>query len=247
MADWIKTRKDLHGDPSVLGIAALTGVDVDGVVGKLHRIWSWADTHTTDGNGRNVTASWVDVLVGTPGFAEAMEKEGWLEIGSAGIRIPNFERHNGQSAKQRAVTANRVAKHRGENVTVEPLPEERREDKNFVTSDEGDDVDVGDHKNFDWDSVGHDATKLAAVLPWKKPADRSLILKSCYLSRAKFGEDWLWDSFEATRRKNCSNAASYFTNVLKEKTRKLGFDLMRLFKQIEVPKQLLNPPSRAGP
>lgn len=143
--DWIKMRCNLLDDPAVLAISAVVGLDEYAVTGRLLKLWSWADQQTTDGNARgvtNVTArAWLDRYLSCPGLADALVAVGWLEIDESGMRIPNFDRHNGQSGKQRAVTSKRVKKHReqcnAETVTpivtsgvtptvTKPLPEKRR-------------------------------------------------------------------------------------------------------------------------
>lgn len=100
--DWIKMRVDLMDDPSVVAIAVRLEMDEDHVVGKLHRLWSWADRHTIDGATSGVNDTWVDRFVAKKGFAAAMADVGWLVIGTDGIRFPGFEKHNGESAKKRA-------------------------------------------------------------------------------------------------------------------------------------------------
>lgn len=110
--DWIKMRFGLQDDPAVIGIAAMTGLDEYAVVGRLHKLWSWADQQSRDGHAPNVTEVWVDRHVGRDGFALAMAKEGWLLIGKDGVSIPNFDRHNGKSAKKRALAADRKATQR---------------------------------------------------------------------------------------------------------------------------------------
>src|SRR5262245_38129319 len=110
--DWIKARVDLHDDPAVVGIADRTGLDEDAVVGKLLRIWGWASRQTVDGYAR-VTLLFVDRVAGAVGFAAAMVAVGWLEPVSAGeIRIPKWERHHSQSAKQRALATIRMQRFR---------------------------------------------------------------------------------------------------------------------------------------
>ena len=133
--DWVKMRIDLREDPAVVGIAERTGLDEDTVVGKLLRFWGWASRQTVDGNAR-VTLVYVDRAAGAVGFAAAMVAVGWLEPVSAGeIRIPKWDRHNSESAKQRALTAIRVAKHRRNGVGVtQALPEKRREESNTPPS-----------------------------------------------------------------------------------------------------------------
>ena len=110
--DWIPLRCDLGDDPAVIAIATATGLDEFGVVGRLHRLWAWANKHTTTGNARSVTANWVDRYLSAPGFAAAMVAAGWLADGPNGIEFPRFDRWNSQTAKQRALTARRVANHK---------------------------------------------------------------------------------------------------------------------------------------
>ena len=130
---WIKMRTDLRDDTEVIGIAKRLKIDADTVVGKLHRFWSWADAHTCDGNATEVDGNWVDDYLSAPGFADAMVAVGWLEISDTGISIPHFDYHNGETAKQRALTARRAARHRhksnGVGVTPplrEALPKEEK-------------------------------------------------------------------------------------------------------------------------
>lgn len=101
---WIKMRTDLADDPAVVSMAARLNITEDEVVGKLHKLWSWADRHTTDGTAPGITAAWVNRYVGS-GFAEAMEAVNWVAFSPEGIEFPNFERHNGASAKRRGEDA----------------------------------------------------------------------------------------------------------------------------------------------
>ena len=110
--DWIAIRCDLANEPEVIAIADDTGLDEFAVVGRLHRLWSWANRHTTDGNAPGVTYSWIDRYLQHAGFASAMEAAGWLANDGATISIPKFDRFNSQSGKQRLLTAKRVADHK---------------------------------------------------------------------------------------------------------------------------------------
>jgi hypothetical protein len=132
--DWIKLQKDTPDKPEVLAIASRLGLDPDAVVGKLVRIWSWFDTHTVNGNASCVTFSFLDRITGVTGFAEQVALIGWLEQDGHNLSLPNFEYHNGETAKQRALSKNRVEKARSYancNATsvTKPLPEKRREEK----------------------------------------------------------------------------------------------------------------------
>jgi hypothetical protein len=109
---WLKMRLDIHDDPAVIAIGEALKIDEDSVVGKLQRLWAWSNLHTVDGNAPGVTDSWVDRYLGAPGFAKAMSLAGWLQISAKGIVFPNFDRHNSETAKQRALTALRVANHK---------------------------------------------------------------------------------------------------------------------------------------
>lgn len=127
--EWIKMRIDLAADPAVIRIRRATGIDADAVVGKLHRLWSWADAHTADGFAAGLDAEWVDEFAGCQGFAAAMAAAGWLEVDTNGVRFANFERHNGQPAKVRALRKTRMERFRGAARATDAPPEKRREEK----------------------------------------------------------------------------------------------------------------------
>lgn len=153
--DWIKVEHTTPDKPEVVKLAGILGIDQDAVVGKLLRLWIWADQQSVSGNAITVTNSFLDRLVFCPGFAAGLVKVGWLNGREGLFSIPNFDRHNGQSAKNRANTNRRVANSRkahhervaktcNENVTLEPLqkplPEKRREDNTTTTTTTGREV-----------------------------------------------------------------------------------------------------------
>jgi hypothetical protein len=129
--DWLKIDTDLPEKPEVWQIASTLGLEPDLVVGKLLKVWRWFDKHTESGNAANVTYPLLDSLVGVTGFAEAMVFAGWLVQDVRNVALPNFDRHNGKTAKNRALTAKRVAKKRNDDVTLPALPreEKRREEE----------------------------------------------------------------------------------------------------------------------
>jgi hypothetical protein len=131
--DWIKLQKDTPDKPEILAMSSRLGIDSDAVVGKLVRIWSWFDTHTTSGNASCVTYSFLDRLAGVTGFAEQMALVGWLEQNGHDLKLSNFGYHNGDTAKTRALGKNRVEKSRSNapsnaNTVTNSLPEKRREE-----------------------------------------------------------------------------------------------------------------------
>jgi hypothetical protein len=132
--DWIKLQKDTPDKPEVLAIASRLGIDPDAVTGKLIRIWSWFDTHTTNGNATSVTYAFLDRITGVTGFAEQVELVGWLKQSGHELILPNFDFHNGETAKKRAMGKNRAEKHRNNaesnaDSVTKTSPEKRREEK----------------------------------------------------------------------------------------------------------------------
>ena len=107
--DWIKMDVRLPEKPEVWQIAGMCGIEVDAVVGKLLKVWGWFDAHTESGNAAGVTYPLVDHVAGVTGFAEAMSFCGWLVQDGTSLILPNFDRHNGKTAKNRILTAKRVA------------------------------------------------------------------------------------------------------------------------------------------
>lgn len=113
--DWIKVEHVMPDKPEVSQLAEALGIDHDAVVGKLIRFWIWADAQSIDGNSLRVTASFIDRLSNCPGFAAALLKVGWLTSRDSRFSVPNFSRHNGQTAKARALTKDRVKRLRDGN------------------------------------------------------------------------------------------------------------------------------------
>lgn len=109
---WIKIETATPDKPEICAIATRLRIDTDSVVGKLVRLWSWAEVNRVDGNDIGVTKEFIDKLVGRKGFAEALEAAGWLKTQDEALQFPNFERHNGNASKIRGQTAKRVERHR---------------------------------------------------------------------------------------------------------------------------------------
>jgi hypothetical protein len=145
--DWIKMRVDLRDDPAVFRMAELLSIDELHVIGCLFCFWAWADKHAVDGRVDGATTRLVDKVSMRPGIADALVAVGWLSFDDSGLQIPNFERHNGESAKERGLKNARQARWRagkGANVdasastqtstqaSTEPSTreEKRREEKN---------------------------------------------------------------------------------------------------------------------
>lgn len=100
--DWIKMGKDLLTHPKVVRMSSALNADRLRTVGGLFAVWCLFDTHSVDGQLSGYTAEIIDDEIRLPGFSSAMESVGWLEFGEDGASLPDFEEHNGQSAKRRA-------------------------------------------------------------------------------------------------------------------------------------------------
>lgn len=100
---WIKIRTDLLDDSAVLRLSDILGTDDPTTVGLLVRFWAWIDRQTADGTGIAISRARLDKLVGRDGFTAGMIEVGWLLGEDGDFQVPNFERHNGNSAKARAL------------------------------------------------------------------------------------------------------------------------------------------------
>jgi hypothetical protein len=127
--DWIKVRTRLLEDPAVFRIADRLGISIEAVGGHLLRVWSWATDQIVEGNAPGVTEAHLDRIAGVTGMGAAMADVGWITFCTSGATFPNWNRHLAQGAKERALAAKRVAKHRNARGVTEALPEKRRGEK----------------------------------------------------------------------------------------------------------------------
>lgn len=117
--DWIKIELTTPDKPEVVQMAAALRIDQDAVVGKLIRIWAWADQNSVDGANMAVTGAFVDRLTSRRGFAMALRNVGWLTGTDGSLTFCNFDRHNGSTAKARVVD-NRKKKNQRERDACTP-------------------------------------------------------------------------------------------------------------------------------
>lgn len=137
--DWIKLQHVTPDKPEVFRMAIELGVTPEHVLGCLCRLWIWADQQTIDGHGVCVTGVTLNRITCHGGFSDALKNVGWLSGDELNFTLPNFERHNGETAKTRALATKRKEKQRHANtvtgVTQKASPEKRREEL-FTTSNE---------------------------------------------------------------------------------------------------------------
>jgi len=105
--EWIKMRLELHNSTKVRKIARLTGIDLFGVVGRLHLVWGWVDQVSEDGACIEGEQADIDEMTGCEGFAAAMMQAGWLQEVEGSLRFANFTEHNGKTSKRRLEDAKR--------------------------------------------------------------------------------------------------------------------------------------------
>lgn len=144
--DWIKMRVDLRDDPNVFKLADQLNIDELHVVGCLFSFWAWIDKHAVDGRVDGATSRLVDKVSCMAGFCDALVTVGWLQMDESGASIPNFERHIGESAKERGLKNARQSRWRankGANVggeastppsTDASTREEKRREEISITS-----------------------------------------------------------------------------------------------------------------
>jgi hypothetical protein len=230
---WIKVEVSLPDKPEVMAMASILGVDSDAVVGKLIRIWGWADTHTTNGNAAGVTNSFIDRYTHCVGFAEALRKVGWLGGRDAAIEFPNFNRHNGQTAKSRALTKDRVDKTRkncnGASVT-KALPDQIRSDKNSVTIRTGSDP----PRLAEALGMGTYGTFLAGRLPTRSASDvQFLTLIGRAVDERHIAESLVRPALDGCDAKGVRKPIGMFRAALEKNIAAAGGDLETIIQALQ--------------
>jgi hypothetical protein len=86
------------------------------------------DQHMTSGTSVKVTPKQIDAICRCDNFTQQLSTVGWLIIhaNSDRITVPNWERHNGKTAKERALTRDRMKRSRDAVSVTTPSPEKRR-------------------------------------------------------------------------------------------------------------------------
>lgn len=201
--DWIKMRSDIYRDPKVSvmaesltdrgGLLALyvnqlcqrdltvtRNVMRNATVGALVSVWGvmrqrgkrCGDDLVCDG----VTANVLDDVSDMPGFGDAMERAGWVEVTEDGIVFRRFfEEHNVDPAERaKAANAERQKRYRDRvkdaaygdvtsDVTVTPREEKRRDTPKAPKGD----VFGGGFANF-WNPYPRKTAKVQAHKAWAK-------------------------------------------------------------------------------
>ena len=127
--DWIKMTVGLRSHPKVVRMASALKADRLRAIGGLFAVWSVFDQHSVDGVLDGYTLSAMDEEIGWKGFSAAMQGIRWLDSSDAGLTVPEFDEHNGKSAKIRAEDTKRKRKDRtGLGQMSDELPDKYRTD-----------------------------------------------------------------------------------------------------------------------
>ncbi len=136
--DWIKWEKGLLRKPEILQLADALGRSRYEVASLCMELWEWADDVTKDGALPGVTDAHIDAIISVSKFSSCLRVAGWLATNKNGVTyLPNWKRHNGKSAKRRALTARRnvtLRRRKRDAARAEKAsPEKRREEKSIRT------------------------------------------------------------------------------------------------------------------
>lgn len=248
--DWIKMRTDLADDPAVVSIAAELGKCEDTIVGKLHRLWSWADRHTIDGKAAGITSIWIDRYVTCKGFSKSMESAGWLTIGDGYVEIPNFERHNGESSKrrgeaqlrQRLSRARRGIGHGPDVTAVTGSRDEMRDQIRDQRSESDPDLirsEISTRIRATPELLDR-ATGLVGELFSRcgtETVDGELLWKIALLVQAgAISHGYAIDAAEGARVCNATNRVAYFRTILRNKLKDDARSLSEILRRVSLPK-----------
>jgi hypothetical protein len=184
--DWIKIRTELINDLDVMDICEATTLDEYEVVGRLVKLWGWANHNTTDGYLRKMTPARLDKFVHHAGFASALLDAAWLVESKDGMTIPNWQKHNGSGAKVRAEAAARQAASRSRHKAVTGMSQD------FVTP-----VTVLSQDSVTREDLEQNKTETKTKTKPKTGAATPLVLPAV-LDTAEFRS--AWDDYEANRK-----------------------------------------------
>lgn len=143
--NWIKMRNNLQSHPKVVRMSSALKADRLRIIGGLHAVWCLFDEHSTDGTLSGYDADSIDSLIGFEGFSRALSAVKWLEIHADFVALPEFDEHNGQSAKRRAMETKRKRAERLQDVRTvsashadkkrtreEEIREEKKEERDIA-------------------------------------------------------------------------------------------------------------------
>lgn len=136
---WIKWTKQLQNKREVALVASRLKRDKHEIAGRLMAMWEWCDDNISDdcidddetacitlGDG---ALEFLDSITGLPGLAKSLTDPdvNWLQLDDVGqVKFIHHGRHNGTSAKSRALEARKKQKQRSKSKKTNPDSVPRR-------------------------------------------------------------------------------------------------------------------------
>lgn len=110
--DWIKVRTVLPTDGRLRIASRKCHALPVTVFGAIVTLWCLADSHANE-NGELIgyTIEDIDAYVGVPGFCAALPSD-WIDTSGDFVKLPDYQEHNGTTAKTRAQDSKRQKRHR---------------------------------------------------------------------------------------------------------------------------------------
>ena len=216
--EWIKLERGTAEKPEIMKLARELKIDRDLVLGKLVRLWCWFDANSVDGRVDGVASTDVDALVTLPGFAAALKNVGWLDFDDEAeiVSVPNFSRHNGESAKKRALKNARQTRWRRERAAQVDDDVDAPASTNASTREE---------KRRIYIPNGADSppTIDAALFADARNVFGKSIGGTINKAISAKGKGWVLDIIEQCRGKDPEAARAYLHSALNGKSRERGF------------------------
>jgi hypothetical protein len=131
---WIKLDHTTPDKPEIMQIADELGISPEAAFGHLCRVWIWADQQSLNGHAINVTEKGLARVSGHAGMVTAMRKVGWVTGSDGALSLPNFDKHNGETAKKRALATNRKVTQRSRSNSDNSVTREDKSKKEEKTS-----------------------------------------------------------------------------------------------------------------
>ena len=119
-SNWLKVQKHTWQKGEIRQVARTVGISLGDAFLAWFRLYAVLDELTADGTIPFYSPADADQDAGLPGAGNAFAKVGWLLFDAQGCTVVNWGRHNGESAKARALKAERQARYRDAHVDATP-------------------------------------------------------------------------------------------------------------------------------
>jgi DNA replication protein DnaT len=106
---WIKVETTTPDKAEICQIARLCKCSRAEAFLAFFRFYVWLDSHSENGHVEFLEPEDVDTHSGLTGFGRAIESVKWIAFSDGFAVVTNFDKHNGQSSKRRALEARRKA------------------------------------------------------------------------------------------------------------------------------------------